>query len=71
MTPVEFESKCKELCPHCKAGEAVRQRTDTIEFVHDLSFGTADLKIGRRVGMGHSICSAHDFRSEWAGKISG
>lgn len=62
MTPAEFEAKCKELCPHCKAGEAVRMRTDTGEYVHDFSFGVVDPLLGRPRGMGHSICQAHEFR---------
>lgn len=66
----EFEAKCREICLHCAAGEPVRQRTDTGEFVHDFSFGGVDPKIGRRTGMGHSICSAHDLRTQWEGKLS-
>ena len=64
MTDDEFEARCKELCPHCAAGEKVRQRTDSLEWVHDFSFGETDKKIGRPIGMGHSICSAHEFRKQ-------
>ena len=60
----EFEAKCKELCPHCAAGEKVRVRLDTGENVHDFSFGMADPKLGRPTGMGHSICQAHEFRKQ-------
>lgn len=58
----EFAEKCKELCPHCKAGERVRLRTDSLEWVHDFSFGTIDPKTGRPTGMGHGLCQAHEFR---------
>ena len=71
MTPAEFKINCNNLCPHCAAGEAVRQREDTNEYVHDFSFGEPDAKIGRRVGIGHGICRAHAFRLEWTGKLDG
>ncbi len=64
MSPEEFAAKCKELCPHCAAGEKVRQREDTAEFVHDFSFGAVDPLLGRPRGMGHSICQAHEFRKQ-------
>lgn len=64
MTSSEFEAKCKELCPHCAAGEVVRQRTDTLEWVHDLSFGAVDSKTGRKIGFGHGLCGAHEFRKQ-------
>ena len=64
MTKDELEAKCKELCPHCKAGEPVRQREDTREFVHDFSFGAPEgTPLGRRQ-MGHGICGAHDLRTQ-------
>lgn len=71
MTRTELENQCKDICPHCKAGEAVRLRIDTFEFVHDFSFGDPDPKLGRRAGFGHGICHAHDLRKEWEGKLSG
>ena len=71
MTPLEFETKCKDICPHCAAGETVRFREDTKEFVHDWSFGAVDLKIGRRVGMGHGICQAHDLRMKGKDSVDG
>ena len=46
------------------AGEPVRYRNDSKEFVHDFSFGApADTPFGRR-HMGHSICGAHDLRTQ-------
>ncbi len=71
MTQAEFDAKCRELCPHCAAGEPVRQRLDTDEFVHDFSFGEVDPKINRRIGIGHSICSAHEFRMQNKDQVSG
>jgi hypothetical protein len=62
MTEFEFESKCKDLCVHCAAGEIVRFREDTREFVHDWSFGAVDPKTGRKSGFGHGICGAHALR---------
>jgi hypothetical protein len=64
MTSEELEAKCKELCPHCKAGEPVRRRLDTFEWVHDFSFGSVDPNTGRKSGFGHSICGAHDLRKQ-------
>ena len=64
MTSEEFEAKCKELCPHCAASEAVRIRTDTGEYVHDFSFGARDPNTGRSTGVGHAICQAHEFRKQ-------
>jgi hypothetical protein len=63
VTQDEFDAKCKELCPHCAAGEVVRQRTDTLEWVHDFSIGgdPPNKPFGRR-SMGHGICQAHAFR---------
>ena len=63
MTSDELEAKCKELCPHCKAGEPVRRRLDTFEWCHDFSFGAPEsIPFGRRQ-MGHGICGAHDLRT--------
>jgi hypothetical protein len=69
VTEFDFESKCKDLCPHCAAGEVVRYREDTKEFVHDWSFGAVDMKIGRRVGMGHGMCAAHELRLKGADHV--
>ena len=71
MTPADFEAKCKELCPHCAAGEAVRLRTDTNEWCHDFSFGAVDPKVGRPRGQGHSICQAHEFRMQNKDQVVG
>ena len=70
MTKDEFNAQCKALCPHCLAGEVVRYRVDSKEFVHDFSFGgdKAGTPFGRRQ-MGHGICQAHAFRSEWKDKL--
>jgi len=67
MTPSELEAKCKELCPHCKAGAVTRQRLDTGEWVHDFATGDAG-PLGRRQ-MGHSICHAHEFRTKTKDQI--
>ena len=63
MMPTEFEAKCKELCSHCAAGEGVRRRLDTFEWVHDFSFGAVDQNTGLKRGVGHGICGAHEFRT--------
>lgn len=62
MIPDEFDAKCKALCPHCAAGAVLRQREDTLEWVHDFAFGAIDPKLGRPAGIGHGICLAHEFR---------
>lgn len=56
MTPSEFESTIKDICPHCKIGVTVRQREDTKEWVHDIFRGTA---------VSHGICLATHFRNKW------
>jgi hypothetical protein len=72
VTQAEFDAQCKALCPHCAAGEVVRVRSDTNEWVHDFSFGgdKAGTPFGRRQ-LGHGICQAHAFRTENKDKISG
>jgi hypothetical protein len=62
VTKDEFDSKCRDLCPHCAAGEVVRHREDTNEHVHDWSFGAVDPKTGRKSGFGHGMCGAHALR---------
>jgi hypothetical protein len=71
MTKVEFDIHCKELCPRCAAGDPIRQRGDSYEWVHDFAFGPVNRMLGRPSGMGHGLCSAHQFRTEWASKIDG
>lgn len=71
MTRNEFDSKCKDLCSHCAAGETVRYRNDSNEFVHDWSFGGVDPKLGRRAGMGHGICLANDLRMKEKDLVDG
>ena len=61
-TQPTFDEQCKALCPHCAAGEVVRLRTDTNEWVHDWSFGGKDPKTGTPVGRGHGICLANEIR---------
>jgi hypothetical protein len=68
MTTSEFDAKCRELCPHCKAGAVLRQREDTREWVHDFATGDGG-PLGRRM-MGHSICHAHDFRIQNKDQLS-
>lgn len=65
MTPAEFTQRCKDLCPHCAAGAAVRQRLDTFEFVHDTAVDIPGV-IGKR--MGHAYCTATEFRKAHTGE---
>jgi hypothetical protein len=71
VTEAEFDAECKKLCPHCAAGENLRWRESTSENVHDFSFGPKDPKLGRSLGMGHSLCQAHAYREANKGLISG
>lgn len=61
FTSEELEQLCKDTCPHCKAGSAVRHRTDTNEWVHD--------QVATRFGaaQGHSICWANGLRQKYRG----
>lgn len=71
MTSDEFAQMCRDICPHCNAGIAVRQRPDTSEFVHDFVSGPVDPKIGRPTGMGHSICMATHWRNKNQDQVVG
>ena len=71
MTQAEFDAECRKLCAHCAANEKVRWRDNTREFVHDFAFGNVDPKIGRRVGMGHTICGAHAYREKYKDQVVG
>lgn len=62
MTTEEFITTCRDVCPHCKLGIAVRQRDDTKEWVHDLFRGTA---------VSHGICLATHFRNLHKDSLSG
>jgi len=68
MTVDEFDVKCKELCQYCRDGMAMRQRTDSLEFVHEGAVAIPGT-LGKR--MSHTICLASNFRNEWKDKISG
>jgi hypothetical protein len=61
VTRDEFEVKCKEICPHCRDGIALRQREDTLEWTHDGAIAIPGT-LGRR--QSHVICSADKFREE-------
>lgn len=69
MTREQFETECRALCIHCREGIALRQRTDTGEWVHDGAVQIPGTLVGRRHS--HTICLANDFRNEQKDKISG
>lgn len=60
MTQNEFDSFCRDICPHCRIGIAVRVRQDTGETVHDIFRGTA---------VSHGICMATHFRKKWKDQL--
>jgi hypothetical protein len=57
----DLEKKCNEICPYCRDGIALRQRSDTLEWTHDGSIAIPGT-LGRR--QSHVICSADKLRSE-------
>lgn len=59
FTKEQIEQLARATCSHCKAGIAVRLRTDTNEWVHD----AVATKFG--VTNGHSICWASGLRVEF------
>ncbi len=61
MTAAEFEQTCRDICPHCKAGAAIRFREDTGETVHDLFRGTA---------IAHGVCMATHYRNKYKDRLS-
>ncbi len=61
MTTDEFIKICRDICPHCRIGIAVRQRTDSGEWVHDIFRGTA---------VSHGVCMATHFRDIWKDKLT-
>jgi len=68
MTADEFDAKCKELCQYCHDGMAMRQRTDTSEFVHEGAVAIPGT-LGKR--MSHTVCLASDFRNTHKDHIVG
>jgi hypothetical protein len=68
MTRAEFDQQCRDLCPHCKDGIALRYRSDTNEHVHDGALQIPGT-LGRR--QSHAICHAHEFRTANKDSISG
>lgn len=57
MTRQDFDDKCAELCKTCAAGIAVRYRSDTREYVHDVT-----ARVGPGTQFSHSLCQANAFR---------
>lgn len=70
MPLADFERLCQTQCERCAAGDPLRQREDTHEYVHDWAFGLVDPRLGRRPGMGHSICQAHALRLERSDRLA-
>lgn len=64
----DFESICKDICPHCAAGAPLRHRDDTGEWIHDLSTDITGT-FGKRFGQ--TICMATHFRNKHGGSASG
>lgn len=60
MTLDEFTQTCHDICPNCKAGVKLRQRTDTFEWTHDSYRGNS---------ISHSFCLASNFRNKWEGNL--
>ena len=50
----EFYEMCQAICPHCRNGNTVIQRTDTLEFVHNNVKGSQ---------FSHTICWASGLRN--------
>ena len=68
VTPENFDQFCKDICPQCAAGAPVRQRVDSLEWVHDTAVEIPGT-IGRR--MGHAFCLASNFRNKHKGVMDG
>jgi hypothetical protein len=62
VTPENFEQFCKDICPHCANGSAVRLRLDSMEWVHDTSIEIPGT-LGKR--QGHAFCLASNFRKKY------
>ena len=54
LTPDEFEEVCGLVCPHCRAGQPIRKRDDTGEYVHDAILNTSHA---------HALCWANGLRT--------
>lgn len=54
LTDEEFEKLASDNCPACKAGNEVRFRSDTLEFVHDHVKGAA---------RSHQLCLSNGMRN--------
>ena len=62
VTQDELEQMYMLVCPTCAAGQVVRQRTDTKEWVHDVV--TKTMPGGRLVTtVAHGICGANGLRN--------
>ena len=59
MTLAEFNEICMLVCKHCASGKEPRQRSDTLEHVHDW---TERGKAGSTI-YHHSICGANGLRN--------
>ena len=54
------EERYREICPLCAKGVKVRQRTDSLEWVHDYVIN----KLTNGVVQGHALCQANDLRKQ-------
>ena len=55
LNKAEYEELCRANCPYCRAGNEVKFRKDTSEFIHD------------HVGKGtwsHTLCLSNGLRNE-------
>lgn len=65
MTPAskdELEQVCKEICPACAAGNTIRQRTDTLEWIHTFT---------NQGGFSSAFCLASNYRNKYKDRFSG
>jgi hypothetical protein len=54
LTDEEFEKMASDNCPACKAGNEVRFREDSLEFVHDHVKGSS---------FSHQLCLSNGMRN--------
>ena len=54
LSDEEFEKLASDNCPACKAGNAVRFRDDSKEFVHDYAKGSS---------FSHQLCLSNGMRN--------
>lgn len=59
LTDADLDEIYRLTCPHCAAGIAVRQRTDTHEFVHDRHSSNGNIRSG------HTFCLASGLRNAY------